>query len=731
MKIQKRKLEIAILCLLLGSAIIVCLWPEKEQSYSLDVDQDGDAVLFGKLEYTISLPDDLSAFAELPATQLFDAYDADRDARFVRFHGRFEHQNETLEVPGFVMKESADGPWLWRVRWSPTHVGEWRASLVFEGATPTTGLIHFTHQLPQAIVVEANAHALGHLQPPGPDDNPAYLVERSPDGPRSTWLFGACRSWVIRDEREEAVWKGAEWIDRKTELYPILRESGYNLLNQWMAPWEFLLVHKEPKEHWRKDDGYWRSTQIPEAEHWQSHRYYDQGRALAFDELVEQCEGGEDKELIRLLLVPLPHPVFRHTLHPWHNGYSGWSTWENPDLPKNTMNGFCLRETMSAWEFFDADPRPATDQPEAKLFDHQTNFYRYLIARWSYSRAIGIWVLLDEIEGIGDEEGYMPYKTGYWNHPQCERWLGDITRMFKGELVRPGDGLRYLGDPYRHPVSASTTSSLGQGQRGANVDWLGGRIGDRPDIHGWHWYPALFPPVLDWDNAWTSTIDGVRSYTKAPLGDKPRLISEFGAPDRIAPIFEPSSLYPGIYHFGIWTAILDGHAGTPMEWNDGKEFGELRWRTRPGPFSRKNYPIDLPRELTALRRFLAGHEPGDFVSGQGLDPRIHCMAGESVRLHTLHHRTQDIVLGWLYGDQGDAEFTVSGLEGGRYRLTWFDPWTGRPLPNSQEFDVQPQDTIAVSAGHILQQMQAGHPSFPWSTRYPKGNDVAFKLQQFD
>ena len=75
-----------------------------------------------------------------------------------------------------------------------------------------------------------------------------------------------------------------------------------NLLNQWMAPWEFLLVHHDRAEFWQAEDGSWKRRPLPEDAAWSAYRCCDQGRAAAFDNL----DPGEalqhlDQGLIRFL----------------------------------------------------------------------------------------------------------------------------------------------------------------------------------------------------------------------------------------------------------------------------------------------------------------------------------------------------------------------------------------------------------------------------------------------
>ena len=133
--------------------------------------------------------------------------------------------------------------------------------------------------------------------------------------------------------------------------------------------------------------------------------------------------------------------------------------------------------------------------------------------------------------------------------------------------------------------------------------------GARPDLFGFHWYPH-WKAESSWNEVWTYVIDGVANYAATPIGGVPRLISEFGAPDRNVPRDTPSYLYPTLYHHALWAAIFSGQAGSPLNWNDGKEFGELTWRNRPGIFDHKHYPINNIAQLKALRGFLHDLHPG-------------------------------------------------------------------------------------------------------------------------
>ncbi len=411
----------------------------------------------------------------------------------------------------------------------------------------------------KGFIYTEDGYLPGCLVKPGANEDPHYLRRSKPDGTsEALWLFGACRAWVVDDRAEKGPWAPNEWLDREKELFPLLRKSGYNTLNQWMAPWEFSLVHHDRAERWRDANGVWTRTPLTENSAWSEFQCFDQGRASAFDELIKSCDA-------YLLLSPLPHQCLQMKEHPWGGNESGWSPRnDGGKQSRERLNGFsAFKLNMTAWEFFEADPSKPLDDWRSKLFDHQANFYRYIIARWGASRAIGMWVIIDELDAIGDVVGSMKDKTGWWANPQCDIWLANIFRLFRGELRR-ADGLAYAGDAYHHPLHSATTSIGGQAERGANLDWPG-PVNAPPDLFGWHWYPS-WKPDANWGEVFAYTSAGIASYAQAPLGNAPRLLSEFGAPDRSAPTDAPSALYPTLYHVAIWSAIFSGHAGTPMDW---------------------------------------------------------------------------------------------------------------------------------------------------------------------
>ncbi len=692
------------------------------------------ATVFVTTELDLTFSGELAFIAELPDDQVHDAYDADREGTWARVQATFTpdagNPGEAITVPAFAMRDQRGGPWRWRVRWSPQRAGAWRVALHGAGAmgarSGDTGIA-----LPGTILASVEPGIAGPLVAPSGSEHPAYLRSRESDGgTRARWLFGACRAWVVASDPAVGGWAACEGIDRDRDLLPMLRENGFDLLNQWMAPWEFLLVHCDRAEHWRGDDGGWAREPLPAAAAWMSWSSYDQGRAKAFDRLVASCEGSAGKPTVRMLLSPLPHQCFQMKSHAWGRNESGWSVADDGGASAPAkLNGFSAFHAGDAWSFFAADPRVASDDWRARLFDYQADYVRYLIARWGSSRALGLWVLIDELDGVGDEHGIMALKTGWWAHPDCSRWLADMVRLMRGSLSR-ADGLAYAGDPFHHPLHAATTSIGSEFAPEGNIAWDGGPLADaRPDVVGWHWYPT-WPSHSTYKDVWNHVIDGVAAFSSRPgAGGQARLISEFGAADRGDPSDAPSALYPTLYHHGIWAAVFSGESGTVMDWDDGKEFGEARWRAGAGPFDHDHYPVDNAAQLRALRVFLAGLDPDRLrppaVSGETA-PRVTGVGG--VRAFALATRDARPELhGWFFAGDATGGIAFDGLPAGRYRATWFDPWTGAAaLVEPTPVVVEPGRAAVIDVAPILRALTP-REAFPKANREDRGRDAAFRL----
>ncbi len=207
---------------------------------------------------------------------------------------------------------------------------------------------------------------------------------------------------------------------------------------------------------------------------------------------------------IFLIFTIWNHDLLRDQHHPWSRSNLG--QWEK-------LNGF--RKLVSINNFF----------TESETWAWQENLYRYIIARWGYSRGIGMWQTVSEIEGTNV-------------YDMKDRWHERVNQYFVDN------------DPYRHPTTASM----------AGDQWWpdGFTVMDVIQMHS---YETKDDPVetglllADWTQ---------KMYL---FESKPNFIGEFGTPNQ--------RNQPEHIHNGLWAGLVNGAALTPMDWNDGGTWGHM------------------------------------------------------------------------------------------------------------------------------------------------------------
>lgn len=173
-----------------------------------------------------------------------------------------------------------------------------------------------------------------------------------------------------------------------------------------------------------------------------------------------------------------------------------------------------------------------------------------------------------------------------------------------------------------------------------------------------------------------------------------------------------------------WAAIFSGHAGTPVDWDDGTQFGDLRWRGK-GAFSRERYPIDHTKVITALRRFLSGLDP-DRLQPVGRVRGLALSIPSPGRALGLVRDDRRALYGWVFSPTGTGKIMVSGLAPGRYRCELFDPWTGK-LARTRTLHVRSRRPLTVDAAELLASWRMAAGTLSHGQRKLRGYDLAFKL----
>jgi hypothetical protein len=143
---------------------------------------------------------------------------------------------------------------------------------------------------------------------------------------------------------------------------------------------------------------------------------YDQGKAVRLDNLIDWSE----QRGLGMILVLWPHDYLCNSAGSCPNGWpSSWTS--NP-----------YRSIVSAANFYS----------DATAWTYQQKMYRYIIARWGYSRGLLGYQTIDE---IGGTDGWVASQTN------ANAWMVKMADYFQ------------TNDPFRHLTEASQGSYWTQG----------------------------------------------------------------------------------------------------------------------------------------------------------------------------------------------------------------------------------------------------------------------------
>jgi hypothetical protein len=216
--------------------------------------------------------------------------------------------------------------------------------------------------------------------------------------------------------------------------------------------------------------------------------------------LIDLVVADAQKEGVVLVFAIWDHPQLRDENHSWPTG--NWA-----------RNGFNKLGDLDS--FFTS----------AEAWAWQENFYRYIIARWGYSPAIGLWQTVSEINGTNA-------------YDQTDPWHSQVNAYFVEH------------DPYRHPTTASMSG---------DTDWAAGhQTMDAPQVH-----------VYALENDAVKAAGIIAGWTEVMWDrtEKPNWIGEFGVGG--------DTYYPELFHNAIWAALASGAAMTPAEWNSSGFWGRM------------------------------------------------------------------------------------------------------------------------------------------------------------
>jgi hypothetical protein len=262
---------------------------------------------------------------------------------------------------------------------------------------------------------------------------------------------------------------------------------------------------------------------------------------------------------------------------------------------------------------------------DSVVWEYQKQKYRYMIARFAHSRSMGIWELINEMNGT---DGWAKGR-----HQECYDWVERCQKYFREN------------DPYRHPVTASFSGGFGEYREKLH------ELIDVPNIHiypaqGWEpKYPEDLMRSAMYNYAWASR----RFWDRY---EKPAIFGEAGA--NLA-YFDPKDPeYHTSYHNQIWASLTNGLAAIPVWWD---------------------YPVltaedwDQLQSLAVFVRDLdLGNKPFKPLS----------TSADGIDLYVMG--TGDEAFGWGRSFKQaairNAEFCIQGLEDSEYTIYWYDTWSG-------------------------------------------------------
>lgn len=326
---------------------------------------------------------------------------------------------------------------------------------------------------------------------------------------------------------------------------------------------------------------------------------YDQRKAGRIDQILEWSE---DRDM-NMMFAIWAHDWLRIRGEPWNVDHSEWHN--NP-----------YSKEFDPVEFYKNE----------RSREYQKNQYRYIIARWGHSRAMGIWELINEIHGT----------TGFDRDPQAGiDWTNWMHDYFKEN------------DYFNRPTTASY---------GDRDIWRAGQVS--PDMPNFHYYEGQgYPqPYSDPVRDGLHNITEVYSDLKQAEG-RPAILGEAGYYTMFSDADSPE--YTEEFHNAFWSGVASGMATTPFWW----EFNQSVIMTdeRMEVYGRiKDFTENINFAHTSF-------EPAEVTY-------------EGTKIFALYADTT--ALGWLWNEHSgisDHQLRLSGLENNTYEVEWYDTRAGETV----------------------------------------------------
>ena len=378
---------------------------------------------------------------------------------------------------------------------------------------------------------------------------------------------------------------------------------------------------------------------------------YDQLLCGQIDELLEELE----KRDMQLALNIWFHSFLSETV--WGGGNIAWYT--NPYQLVCASKDFY--RSKEAWAY-------------------QEKLYRYMIARWGYSRSLAIWFVVDEVNGT---DGWA-----FGDSVAAAEWARKVHNYFKQH------------DPWNHPTTGTRSGGIGEWwNRGYEIFNMPGR-----EIYEAQGFPINETGQIDRDKTHPLTYSYLNYHGQIKrLWDnyeKPVIIPETGWDHTFYETSMPG--YLAQFHNTLWVTMTSGAAMSPFWW------------------AYSDYLNDnvVNNQLRSFRRFT---DRIPFSKLTGLAPLEAINKGG----HAFAMGSDQLIFGWAVNadtDMSGKTITVNGVKNDRYQLTLYHTWNGRNI----DIDGQEEQIITTEKGSLtfnipILKIREGHAQYV-------GQDVAFKLE---
>ncbi len=343
---------------------------------------------------------------------------------------------------------------------------------------------------------------------------------------------------------------------------------------------------------------------------------YDQYKCGRIDQLINWSETRN----LKMMLAIWPHDLLSNTVwaHQWH---------------QNPYNTICSVE-----DFYESEA----------AWQYQERQYRYIIARWGYSRALAVWEIVNEVNGTDG------WQAGRQN--EARNWVGRVHDYLT------------TNDPNQRPTTASVSGGQYWPEGYAEVD---------------------IPNVHMYETGWLAKYPGndLRSsaYTYFNISrqlwrdfDKPAIFGEAGYTNSYGNFAAGSEAYTAMFHNALWAAWAGGLAATPLWW----DFGSKQLMT--------------PDVMEQLRTFSVIARDYNYA-GHSFTP-YHIIA-EKCDVYAMG--SSEAIFGWVreaYGRPVNGKILqFRALEDTSYQIHWYNTWTAGMICSDFIIGVDTLVTIPVPA----------------------------------